>query len=241
MKQANNNIILQAKGLRKSFGEKYVLRGLDFSIRAGESWTIFGPNGAGKTTLIKILAMLLKPTSGTLYIDKTPLEKINKKLCYKIGMVSHETFLYSNLTSYENLLFYGKLYELKDLNKRVDLMLKKVDLKNRSHDRVRFFSRGMKQRLSIARALLHNPSILLLDEPYSGLDLQSIRSFQKLISSLHTQERTIILTSHNLNLGLEMCDHAAILVKGKIVYSEPKENINNNNFEEIYFKCVDNR
>ncbi len=236
MKQADKDIILHARGLKKSFGDKFVLKGLDFSIRAGEAWTFFGPNGAGKTTLIKILAMLLKPTAGKLTIDKVPVERVYKKLCYKIGMVSHETFLYGNLTTLENLLFYGRLYEVENLNKRVDLMLNKVGLTKWAHERVRHFSRGMKQRLSIARAILHNPSILLLDEPFTGLDLHAIKSFQKLIASLHEEDRTIILTSHNLNLGLEICNNVAILANGRIVYTASKEKIKNNNFEKIYFK-----
>jgi heme exporter protein A len=231
--------IIQVEGLTKSFGHTKALRGVDLTVRAGEFWSIFGPNGAGKTTLIGILSTLLKPSGGKLVIDGMGEDPDEVELRQKIGVISHQTFLYGDLTAYENLIFYGRLYGVGDLRSRVNQMLSEVGLEEHADKRVRNFSRGMQQRLAIGRALLHDPTILLLDEPNTGLDQHAIRHFQNLLVTMHLEDKTILMTSHNITLGLEVCTHVAILVRGRMVFRETAENLRSEDFEEVYFQCVE--
>ncbi len=231
----DGNVIIRAEGLAKSFGHTRALKGIDLTVRSGDFWLIFGPNGAGKSTLIGILATLLKQTKGQLTIDGIHSGNDIVELRRKIGVISHQTFLYGDLTAYENLSFYGRLYGIDNLKTKVTGMLAEMGLADWADERVRNFSRGMQQRLTIARALLHGPSILLLDEPGTGLDQHAMRHFYHLLGDLHSQEQTILMTSHNLTIGLEKCTHLAILAGGRIVFSAQKSELDGKNFEEIYF------
>ena len=228
-----------AEGISKSFGHIKALKNVSFKIHPGEFWVFFGPNGAGKTTLTGVLATLLKPTSGKLVIDGIAAADWETSHRRRIGFISHQTFLYGDLTASENLLFYGRLYELADLAKTVSRILDEVGLGAWAHHRVRGFSRGMQQRLAIARVLLHNPSILLLDEPYSGLDQHAMRQLQTLLTELHSKDRTIVLTTHNLKLGLSLCTHAAIIARGRIVYNALQKQVKSVNFDQIYYDIVE--
>ena len=153
--------------LSKRFGDKSVLDELGLEISEGDSFALIGPNGAGKTTLVRILSTLTRPTSGTASVGGYDVVSDPEKVRQTIGVTSHNTFLYEDLTAKENLEFYGELYGLKkeEIEKKVDFLLKKANLRLRAHDLVRNFSRGMKQRLSIVRAIIHDPDILILDEP----------------------------------------------------------------------------
>lgn len=230
---------IEIKGVVKYFGHFLALKGVNLVVEEGEFLTIFGPNGAGKTTLIRILSTLLKASSGEVKINGLDLHNENEEVRYQIGVISHNTFLYDNLTARENLFFYGKMYEVTDLRTRVDNLLYQLGLKNREDDLVRNFSRGMQQRLSIARALIHNPSILFLDEPYTGLDQHASIILKNLLEELHTEKRTIILTTHNLVQGLESSSKIAVLVSGRIVYQEETKKIHPQEFEKVYFKIVE--
>ena len=231
----DGNVIIRIERLTKSFGHTRALKGIDLTVRSGEFWLIFGPNGAGKSTLIGILATLLKQTKGKLTIDGIHLGNDIIELRRKIGVISHQTFLYGDLTAYENLFFYGRLYGVDNLKTKIPRMLAEMGLEDWADERVRNFSRGMQQRLTIARALLHRPSILLLDEPGTGLDQHAARHFYRLLDDLHSQKRTILMTSHNLTIGLEKCTHLAILTGGRIVFSARKAELDGKDFEEIYF------
>jgi len=231
--------LVYTRNLTKSFGNFRALKGINLSLEKGQFLTLFGPNGAGKTTLIKILSTLMRPTSGEIKIAGLDPREEGELIRKQIGVISHSTYLYPNLTAYENLKFYGKMYDLPDLHEAIQRVLEEVDLKDRMRDLVRTYSRGMQQRLSIARALLHNPTVMFLDEPYTGLDLRAAQKLRDLLQTVHTPERTLIMTTHNLSQGLEVSDVAGILVKGKLVYLEPIEKTGVRDFEKTYFYWVE--
>lgn len=227
---------IQAYEITKKFGSFLALRGVDLKIRKGEFLTLFGPNGAGKTTLVKILSTLSKPTSGTLIIGNANEKQRAVDVRRRIGVISHHTFLYEDLTAEENLKFYGKMYGVANLEERVLEVIELVGLEHRAHDYVRTFSRGMQQRLSIARAIIHDPSMLLLDEPDTGLDQHAADMLREAMRTLVGKDRSIIMTTHNLERGLEMCDRAAILKQGRVVFDSPKEAVDHSRFREMYYE-----
>ena len=231
-------MIIKTENVTKSFGAIRALRGVTLEVSNGEFLVIFGPNGAGKTTLIGIISTLLKPTGGNLYIDKKPVEGRETELRRKIGVISHQTFLYPDLTVHENLVFYARLYGITNIHMRIMEIIERVELRNWCDVRVRNLSRGLQQRTAIARALIHNPMILLLDEPFTGLDPHAIRRFNELLTELFSEGRTIVMTSHNLYIGIEICTRIAIIAGGKVVYDSPKGNISRPEFENIYFECT---
>jgi len=230
----NGEWIVEVKGIAKSFGNIRALEGIDLKVRKGEFLTIIGPNGAGKTTLIKIFSTLMKPTSGEGRIVGFNLGEEEENLRRNIGMLSHYTYLYENLTAYENLKFYGRLYEVKNIEEKIRRVIEEVGLEARLYDTVRTFSRGMKQRLSIARSIIHDPSLLLLDEPYTGLDEWSKERFKNILKRFHSKGKTIIMTTHNLSCSLEMSDRVIILSSGKILHEEEVTRINLEELERLY-------
>jgi len=234
-----NKWAIETENLKRSFGHIDALNGINLKVPYGDFLTIFGPNGAGKTTLIKILSNLIYPSSGKAIIHGDDLSKNGDAIRSKIGLISHNTFSYNNLTPYENLKFYGKLHGLPNLENRIEELLKEVDLFQRSQDPVRTFSRGMQQRLAIARAMLNNPSIIFLDEPYTGLDQHATKILTGILKKLHTTQNTIIMTTHNLKQGLEVSDEVIIMASGKIVFQKPALEIILDEFEQIYFDCVE--
>ncbi|NTU64281.1 MAG: heme ABC exporter ATP-binding protein CcmA [Chloroflexi bacterium] len=194
------------------------LRGIDLDIRPGEFVTIVGPNGAGKTTLLRILATLSRPTHGHVAIAGHALPKGADEARRQIGLLSHQPLLYGDLTAEENLRFFGQMYDVPALEARLLELLDKVDLIDRRQDRARTFSRGMQQRLAIARALLHDPAVVLLDEPFTGLDPHASDRLEEMLHLLRDGQRTVVMTIHDLERGWAMCDRALVLARGKIVY-----------------------
>lgn len=211
------SLALAVRGLARSFGRIRALRGVDFSLESGESLAVFGPNGAGKTTLLRILAGLLGPDHGEVIVGGVPLVRGDVRHRRRIGMISHHSLLYDGLTARENLEFYGRLYGLPDHRAAAATALGTVLLAERASSPVAGFSRGMIQRLAIARALLHDPEILLLDEPFTGLDQQAAATLRGLLGRLRDERRTVVLVTHNLDEGLELATHVAILVAGRFV------------------------
>ncbi|MFC2035233.1 ABC transporter ATP-binding protein [Chloroflexota bacterium] len=209
---------VKVEGLTKSFSNKLALRGVDLEARQGEFVVIFGPNGAGKTTLIKVLATIMNPSSGRILIDGLNSRNSAEEIRRRIGVVTHQTFLYSNLTTYENLEFYSRIYDVPKRKERIHEVVAMVGMMNRLDDRVGTLSRGMQQRLSIARSLLHNPAVMLLDEPETGLDQEAVSMLWSALVTEREGKRTVILVTHNLERGLELGDRLLILNKGKIVY-----------------------
>lgn len=230
--------MIEVSRLWKSYGPVDALRGIDLKIEKGEFLTLFGPNGAGKSTLLKILSTIIKPSSGKVSIDGIDLSSADEDARKRIGVISHKAFLYGNLSAKENLLFFGKLYDVPNLNARVDELLTEVGLGHRANDMVRTFSRGMLQRLTIARAIIHNPAIILLDEPYTGLDQHASKMLTNLLKKLHTKDRTIIMTTHDINNGLFISDRVVIQISGKIVFEDRSSNQTVETFERIYFEKV---
>lgn len=230
--------MIEVSRLWKSYGPVDALRGIDLNIKKGEFLTIFGPNGAGKSTLLKILSTIIRPTSGKVSIDGIDISSANEDARNRIGVISHKAFLYGNLTARENLLFYGKLYDVPKLNDRISELLSEVGLQHRSGDMVRTFSRGMLQRLTIARAIIHNPAIIMLDEPYTGLDQHAARMLRNLLKKLHTEDKTIVMTTHDITNGLEVSDRIVIQLLGKIVFEDRSANQTVESFERIYFEKV---
>ncbi len=204
--------------LSKTFGKIRALSQIDLQVDEGEFLAIFGPNGAGKTTLVNLISASTRPTEGNIYINGIDLGRDHAKIRAQIGVISHNTFLYKELTAEENLRFYGEMYDVSDLGERISLSLEQIGMSHRKDDRVSTFSRGQKQRLSITRALLHSPPILLLDEPYTGLDQNASEAFTDILEELKEGKRTIIMATHNMEKGLQLSDAAAILARGKLVY-----------------------
>jgi len=229
---------IRVRGLWKYFDHFPALRGLDVELARGRFLTIFGPNGAGKTTLIKVLSTQIHPSEGEVEVGGFPLPSEADKLRRRVGVISHNTYLYPTLSARENLLFYGRMYGVSELEDRLSKLLEDVGLGGRRDDRVATYSRGMQQRLSIARALLHDPDIMFLDEPYTGLDQHASKMLRGVLETLHTGERSIVLTTHNLEQGLEMCDEVAIQVRGRMVYREPISSVDRAGFEQVYFDHV---
>lgn len=225
---------IEARKLTKAFGHQAALRGVDLAVDEGEFLTLFGPNGAGKTTLIRIISSLTRPTAGTVRVRGEELGKAGTSLRRHIGLISHNPLLYGDLTPDENLRFFARMYDLPDAAARIDSVLDQVGLAARRRDPVRTFSRGMVQRLAIARAILHDPAIMLLDEPYTGLDLQAADMLRAVLEELAASNRTVILTTHNLEQGLEMCDRAAILNRGKMAWEGERASLDLESMKEIY-------
>ena len=230
--------MIEVSRLWKSYGPVDALRGIDLKIEKGEFLTVFGPNGAGKSTLLKILSTIIRPTSGKVNTDGIDISSANEDARRRIGVISHKAFLYGNLSAKENLLFFGKLYDVPDLEKRIEELLAEVGLAHRASDMVRTFSRGMLQRLTIARAIIHNPAIILLDEPYTGLDQHAARMLTNLLKKLHTEDKTIVMTTHDITNGLEISDRIVIQILGKIVFEDRSANQTVELFERVYFEKV---
>ncbi len=226
--------MIEARKLTKSFGARTALAGVDLSIGEGEFVTLVGPNGAGKTTLLRILATLSHPTSGVVRIDGLDANRKGEIVRRLIGFLSHRTLLYDDLTAEQNLRFYARLYNVSEETPRIADLLERVGLGARQHDRVQTFSRGMKQRLSVARAVLHQPSVLLLDEPYTGLDPQAVETLTDLLLELAGEGRAILLTTHRLGRGLAACGRILVLHNGRVVYDQPRVGVALDAFADTY-------
>jgi heme exporter protein A len=224
--------------LTKRIGNKTILQGVDLELPTGQFLTIFGPNGAGKTTLLNMLSLLSKPTSGRLTINGRSVDEETEELRKEIGVISHHTYLYDNLTAGENLRFYGRMYGVPDLDKRIPQVIEEVGLTLSFNDPVRTFSRGMQQRLSIARAILHSPSLLLLDEPYTGLDQQAISMLNSVLVTLKNGQRTIVMITHSFDEGLFLSDQVVVLSKGQIVFRAASAEIDREEFPRQYLELV---
>ncbi len=231
-----NEFVIEVRGLVKSYGRIRALREIDFKVNRGEFVAVFGPNGAGKTTLIRILSSAIRPTSGNVRISG--FEVRSPKARSTVGVVSHRPFLYRNLTAEENLSFYGKLYGMDNLHRRVEHLLKAVGIYERAKDPVKILSRGMIRRVSLARALISDPDILLLDEPYSGLDIEGVNSFNNLLEGLCKEDRTVLMTTHNLSLGAKFYDRMVILSSGRILCDLDAKGLGHGDLERIYLEHV---
>lgn len=228
---------IETQGLTKAFGVRKAVDRVSICVPEGAFLSIFGPNGAGKTTLLRMLSTLARPTSGTACVMGIDLKEEPDLARRRIGLISHNSMLYPDLTAEENLMIYARLYGVENPQQRVYELLDAVELKHRRIDAVRTFSRGMTQRLSIARALIHDPDVVFLDEPYSGLDPHAVEIFDNLIDSVRCG-RTFVMVSHDLQKGFSMCTHALVLARGRVVTFGEKENLDFGEFQQMYRAVV---
>ena len=229
---AQSTEAVQVRSLEKSFGEWPVLWDLDLSVPWGQTLVLFGANGAGKTTLLRILATHVRADHGSVAVAGHNLRTRPEEVRRRIGVVGHRSLLYDDLTCRENLIYYGRLYGLKDHKPRVDEVLEKVRLGSRADHRVRTLSNGMQKRAAIARAILHEPDVLLLDEPEAGLDRESVSILGTLLAEWTDSGRSVILTTHDLDLGLSWGQRAGVLRGGKISFPGTESDENGNKVGE---------
>jgi heme exporter protein A len=226
---------LLARGLVKRYGAQPALDGIDLEVAAGSFVLLLGPNGAGKSTLLRIFATLVRPTSGTLRIHGAdPRQTDRAVLRRRIGLLSHQGFLYDHLTGLENLLFYGRLYGLPDPLPAAVLALRGAGLVDRALDPTRSYSRGMQQRLAIERALLHDPDVVLLDEPFTGLDRRASDGLENRLAALRTAGRTCVMTTHDLRSGLRLADRVVILAGGRLAADHPARELDPEALEALF-------
>jgi heme exporter protein A len=233
--------VVEAKGLVREYGAVVAVNEVDLSLAEGEFLTVFGPNGAGKSSLLKMLGGALRPTRGTVSLRGTPLDFSQGEWRRKVGMLSHQGFLYPQLTAEENLRFYGRLFGLDDVDRRVAARLERVGLANRARFAVHKLSHGMKQRLALARALLHDPELVLLDEPYTGLDPAAASVLRQVLEELADSRRTVVMVTHNLTEGLALATRVAIQVGGRLAWQSPARDIDRGGFEHVYHRVVEGR
>ena len=207
---------IEVRGLEKSYGEWPVLWGLDLTVPWGETLALFGVNGAGKTTLLRILSTHVRADGGSAAIAGRDLRRQPGAVRRRIGVVGHRSFLYGDLTCRENLVYYGRLYGLRDCETKAADALRRVGLTARADHRVRDLSNGMQKRASIARAILHEPQVLLLDEPEAGLDRDSREMFGSLLREWTAAGRSAVVATHDIDLGLSWGRRASVLAAGRI-------------------------
>ena len=211
--------MIEAGSVVKRFGLLTVLRGLDFQVEQGEFVALVGPNGAGKTTFLRILSSLSRPNAGLVRVAGHALPGEAASVRKVLGVVSHQPLLYGDLTAEENLRFYARMYALPAIETRVAEVLEIVGLQARRRDLVRQFSRGMQQRLAIGRAILHDPEVMLFDEPHTGLDQEAAGMLDSVLQEVAARNRTVVMTSHDLARAADLATRVDILSKGVIAAS----------------------
>jgi heme exporter protein A len=233
--------VIQVRKLIKRFGPKTVLNQLSLEVADGEFVAILGPNGAGKTTLLRILSSLSKPTFGEISIAgfSLPSQSANVRQC--LGVVSHLPLLYGDLTAAENLIFYGRMFAVPSLTERVNQVLTLVGLSNRSEDLVRTFSRGMQQRLAIGRAVLHDPEVLLLDEPHTGLDQDACDMLDEVLREVAVLGRTVLMTSHDFVRVQNLANRFDVLSRGKIVSTIKSDQLSQDGLQAFYRQALEQK
>ncbi|MDP2958030.1 MAG: heme ABC exporter ATP-binding protein CcmA [Longimicrobiales bacterium] len=231
--------VLSARSLTREYGVVVAVDGIDLDLQAGDFLTVFGPNGAGKTTLLSLLGGRLRPTRGEVRVGGERLDFGETAWRSRIGVLSHQSFLYAHLTVAENLRFFGKLFGLRDLDERIPLRLEQVGLLDRADFLTRQLSHGMRQRAALARALLHDPELVLLDEPYTGLDPHAASVLRGVLSSLKDGHRTVVMVTHNLTQGLELANRIAIQVRGRFAWEGLRDEVEADAFEHFYHRVVE--
>jgi heme ABC exporter ATP-binding subunit CcmA len=209
---------VRAEGVARTFAAASVLAGVDLTVQAGDALALLGANGAGKTTLLRILALLLRPSAGRLRLFGVDAGAAPAALRRRIGYVGHESLCYPDLTAAENLAFYARLFEIPDAATRIDELIDWAGLSAAERRPVRVYSRGMSQRLALARALLHRPDLLLLDEPFTGLDAGAVAALQESLVALRLAGHAVVLTTHELERAAPVATRVAVLHRGRIVW-----------------------
>ena len=230
--------MIHVKKLVKRFGLKTILKGMDFSVEEGEFVALLGPNGAGKSTFLRILSSLTRPSMGMVSVAGFELPKEAAEVRQRLGVVSHQPLLYVDLTAAENLKFYGKMYNIPNIDERISEVLKMVGLTKRRDDLVRTFSRGMQQRLAIGRAVIHDPDVMLFDEPYTGLDQDASSMLDDVLRTVAARGRTVVMTSHDLGRTEDLATRFDVLSRGKIAASATKTDFGAGNLLSFYKSVI---
>ncbi len=230
--------VLKIEGLTKRFGRLLALRSVDLELFSGQCLTLFGRNGAGKSTLLDATSSLIRSYEGDISLMGRNLRKGDEDTRRAVGLVSHDTYLYYDLSTEDNLRFYARLYGLSDVEGRVKRMLERFDIEVKAKALARDLSRGMKQRLSLARVFLHDPQLLLLDEPFTGLDEPGCETLSRMIEEFVGQGGAALVTTHDLDRGLEVATRVAVLERGVIAYEAGTDEISRDDFRAIYRKLL---
>lgn len=230
--------MIHVRKLVKRFGLRTVLRGLEFQVEPGEFVALLGPNGAGKTTFLRILASLSRPTLGEVWIAGYRLPSQAAAVRRRLGVVSHQPLLYGDLTAEENLRFYARMYGVGQSARQISEVLDLVGLPARRRDLVRTFSRGMQQRLAIGRAVLHDPDVLLLDEPHTGLDQDASAMLDTILQEVAARGRTVVMTSHDLSRAADLASRFDVISRGVITASAKREELNPNELLGFYRQAI---
>jgi len=225
---------LEIQGLKKSFSLKPILRGVDLTLDQGERMALLGANGTGKTTLLRILAGLTKPGAGTVRIGGWDIEREAQQVRHLVGFVGHQPYIYEDLTALENLLFFGRMYKVKQAHERAAELLMRVGLTKRAGERAGAFSRGQLQRLALARAMLHSPQLLLLDEPDAGLDEEGHELLETLLQEHTERHGTTLFTTHNFERALKFSDRIGVLGGGRVAYQQESGSLEPGSVRQAY-------
>jgi heme exporter protein A len=226
--------MIELLNLTKSYGPRRALTGVDLSVGSGECVALVGPNGAGKTTLLRVVATLTRPTAGTVRVTGLELRSSGPEIRRRVGFLSHRTLLYEDLSAEQNLRFYARLYDLDGISARVEDLLRRVGLAARRYDLMRTFSHGLEQRLAIARSVLHQPLVLLLDEPYAGLDSEAAEILTSLLREVVGEGGAALLATHDLGRALAVAQRVVVLSRGAVVFNQPRAAIDERVFPEVY-------
>src|ERR671918_350709 len=230
--------MITVKKLVKRFGLKTILRGVDFDVQPGEFVALLGPNGAGKTTFLRILASLSRPSLGEVNIAGYKLPREAAQVRARLGVVSHLPLLYDDLTAEENLRFYARMYNIPNTVLRITEVLEMVGLEARRRDLVRTFSRGMQQRLAIGRAVLHDPDVVLFDEPYTGLDQDASSMLDEVLKTVAAKGQTVVMTSHDLSRAEDLATRFDILSRGVVSASVSRKELRKSNLLTFYRQAL---
>ena len=230
--------VVATENLTRTFGSRRAVDEVTLSVGSGDVLAVFGPNGAGKTTLLRILGGILKPSAGKASVGGVTLPG-GADVRRRIGIVSHHSLLYDALTARENVEFAARLYGVKDVHHKAERALSSMQILDRADTSVRALSRGMRQRVSIARATVHDPDVVLADEPFTGLDIVGSRALSSLLSGLRDGGAALVLVTHNVDEGLSLATHATIMRRGKLVRLESRSTIDPARFARDYQQLVE--
>jgi heme exporter protein A len=231
--QSAPGAVIAADNLSRRFGSRTAVDGVSFTVGRGEVLSLFGPNGAGKTTLLRLIGGLIRPTGGSARIEDTTLPG-GPAIRRRVGLVSHHTLLYDALTPRENVEFVARLYGVRDYRESAERALGKMQILDRADTPVRSLSRGMRQRVSVARAIVHNPSVILADEPYTGLDVGGASALTSLLQDLTSAGACLVIVTHHLDEGLALATRAAVMHRGRIVAMKDRSEISLPEFAAAY-------
>lgn len=230
--------VLTCNNVAKRFGRTTALKSVTFTVQPGEFVVVFGHNGAGKSTLLNIIATLIRSYEGTVTLFGDDIGQADENTRRSIGFMSHDSFLYADLSVLENLLFYARLYDVTDPAGAAGAMLQKVNLADKSQSIVRELSRGMRQRLSLGRAFLHSPRLLLLDEPYTGLDETACSNLNGMLSEFTMAGGTVLMTTHDVDRGFRVADRALVLDQGRVVLETNTADVGLEVFRDRYHEIL---